>query len=111
MSTPEHEAEAEFPYRREDVFKAIVVGVDNLPGMRVEDQDAASGRILVEMGMGGGSGQRIPLSVEQVEPGRTRVSMTAAYRRQPPLDPERSRAVMDRIVDATSEALKVLARD
>ena len=112
MSPLEPQAGAEFPHRLEDVFKAVLVGVDNLPGMRVESQDAGRGRILVTTGMGRGRwGERISLAVEQVGPEQTRLSVSAPrgrwglHRTQAA---EKSRAAMDKIVHATAEALHTL---
>ncbi len=102
----EHGAGPEFPYRREDVFKALVVGVDNLPGMRVESEDSASGRVLVEAGVTyGKTGDKYPITVVSLGPDRSRLDMAGPSGRAA-RDPEKERATMERIVRATSEALE-----
>lgn len=109
MSSLEHEGGAEFPYRHEDVFRAIVVGVDNLPGMRVESEDPSSGRILIKTGVTGGrTEEKFPITVVQLEPGRTRIDIASAPRDKASAsgDPEKNRATVDKILRATSEALK-----
>ncbi len=101
----EHGPAPEFPYRREDVFKALVVGVDNLPGMRVESEDSATGRVLVEAGVTyGKAGQKYPITVVAVGPDRSRLDIGAASVRGG-VDPEKERATREKIVRATTEAL------
>ncbi len=111
MSSREQATGAEFPYRLEDVFKAVVVGVDNLPGMHIESQDLATGRILVRAGMTSRSGESIPITVVGLDPGHTRLDIAprTGHRGRAPEDPEKSRATLERIVNATTEALKALA--
>ncbi len=102
----EHGAAPEFPYRREDVFKALVVGVDNLPGMRVESEDSATGKVLVEAGVTyGKAGQKYPVTVVALGPDRSRLEIGATSGRGT-ADPEKERATVEKIVRATSEALE-----
>ncbi len=109
MSSLEHEAAAMFPFGRDDVFKAVLVAVDNLPGMYIGGEDPASGRILVGMGLGpGGVQEMLPVSVVQVEPGRTRIAITPVAQVPGGLDPARSNVAMQKLVAATAEALKPL---
>jgi hypothetical protein len=113
MSSVEHEAGPEFPYRVEEVFKAVVVGVDNLPGMRVERQDPASGQILIETGLTPRGGRKYPVTVVRVGPDRTRLDFAAltgeGSRDRGDPDPEKNRATIGKIVDATSEVLQAFA--
>ncbi len=108
MSSREHQAEAEFPYPRDDVFKAVLVGVDNLPGMRVDAHDAASGRIMVGVGLSHGTESKLPLTVEAIGPGRTRLGITPGATAHGALEPDRSSAAVEKIVRATAEALAAL---
>ncbi len=106
MSSNEHEPGAEFPYPQEVVFQALVVGADNLPGMHIHTQDPAGGRVVVGVGLTPGTEFKLPITVEQVGPQRTRLGTAPAPGRT---DPERSAAAMERIVGAVSDTLKALA--
>ncbi len=111
MSSVEPAVVTEFPYRVEDVFKAVVVGVDNLPGMHIESQDPATGRILVKAGMTSRSGDSIPITVVGLDPKRTRLDIAprTTGRRGAAVDAEKNRVTLERILSATSEALKAFA--
>jgi hypothetical protein len=78
MAFLDHEGGAEFPYHREDVLEALANAIQGLPGMEVDSVDKFSGRVVAKAGMSLMSwGETIPISVAEVSPGRTRVSVTS----------------------------------
>ena len=78
MAFLDHEGGADYPYPREVVFDAIIAAIPRLPGMKIDNADKLSGRILVKAGMSLMSwGENIPIVVSESAPGRTRVSVTS----------------------------------
>src|SRR5215203_2648264 len=78
MAFLDHEGGAEFPYHREDVLEALAHAIQRLPGMEVDSIDKLSGRVVAKAGMSLMSwGETIPISVAEISPGRTRVSVTS----------------------------------
>ncbi len=105
MSSREPQAQAEFPYPRDNVFRAVLVAVDNLPGMHIDAQDAANGDIMVGVGLSPGTEAKLPLSVQATGPGSARLSITPGATPHGGLEPGRSFAAVERIARATAEAL------
>lgn len=78
MALLDHNGEAEFPYTKDDVFSAIVNAIPTISGMNVHSIDKLSGRILAKAGVTLFSwGEDIPISVIEISPGRTKVSVTS----------------------------------
>jgi len=78
MGFLDHKGGAEFPYHKEDVFDALVLAIPKIKGMKVDKADKLSGHILAKAGVSMMSwGENIPISLTEVFPGRTRVSLTS----------------------------------
>jgi Uncharacterised protein family UPF0547 len=74
----DHEGGAEFPYKRDQVFDALLQAIPTVSGMKVDKHDRSSGIIAAKAGVSLMSwGERIPISVAETAPGRTRVSITS----------------------------------
>lgn len=79
MAFLDHEGGAEFPYLREDVLDALAQAIPRLEGIDLESVDKLAGRVVAKAGMSLLSwGETIPISVVELSPGRTRVSVTSA---------------------------------
>ena len=78
MSIVDHDGSAEFACGKDDVVVAIPQAVSRLPGMQVNRSERLSGRISVKTGVSPRSwGETVPISVTEIAPGRTRVSITS----------------------------------
>jgi hypothetical protein len=78
MAFLDHEGGAEFPYSREDVLDALIKAIPTISGLKVQSADKLTGRVLVKAGVSLMSwGENIPISVLEMAPGRTRVSITS----------------------------------
>lgn len=78
MSIVDHDGSAEFPCPRDDVFEALQQAVSTLQGMEVASAERLTGRVVVKTGMSLRSwGENVPISVTEIAPGRTRVSITS----------------------------------
>jgi Short C-terminal domain len=79
MAFLDHEGAADFPYSKEDVLEAMARAIPGLPGLEIESIDKLSGRVIAKAGMSLMSwGETIPISVTELSPGRTRVSIISA---------------------------------
>lgn len=78
MAFLDHEGGAEYPYPRDLVFKALVDSIPQIPGMKIDNADELSGRILVKAGVSLMSwGENIPIVISEIANGRSRVSITS----------------------------------
>lgn len=60
------------------MFEALLEAIPQVPGMKVHSADKMSGRIMAKAGVSLMSwGENIPITVFEVSPGRTRVSVTS----------------------------------
>jgi hypothetical protein len=110
MSFLDHEGGAEFPYGRDDVFNALVAAIPTVSGLEVHSADKLSGRVLVKAGMSLMSwGENIPISVIEMSPGRTRVSVTSTPKTGAlfggAFDMGKNRKNIEQILDALSSIL------
>ena len=79
MAFLDHEGGAEYPYERNVVFDALVKAIPTVSGLTVNNADRLGGHVLVKAGVSLMSwGENIPISVTEIAPGRTRVSITSA---------------------------------
>ena len=78
MSLVDHEGNIEYPYNKKDVFNAIIEAVNNLNGMKIQEEDDVGFHILVYAGISLFSwGENIPISIIEKSPGITQVSITS----------------------------------
>jgi hypothetical protein len=76
MGFLDHEGGAAFPFCKEDVFEALVKAISTINGITANKIDRLSGHILAKAGVSLFSwGENIPISVMEVSPGLTRVSI------------------------------------
>lgn len=78
MGFLDHEGGVEFPYHKDDVFEALLKAIPTVKGMKISKSDKVSGHILIKAGVSLMSwGENIPISLAEVSPGRTRLSITS----------------------------------
>ena len=111
MAFLDHEGGADYPYPREVVFQALIAAIPQLPGMKIDNADKLSGRILVKAGMSLMSwGENIPIVVSESAPGRTRVSVTSTPKTGVlfggAFDLGKNRKNIERLLAALSESLQ-----
>ena len=110
MALLDHEGNAEFPYCKDDVFNALLEAVPQIQGLGVHSSDKLAGRILAKAGVSLMSwGESIPISVVEVAPGRTRVSVLSTPKTGVlfggAFDLGKNRRNIERILQATSAVL------
>jgi hypothetical protein len=110
MAFLDHEGGAEFPYTREDVFDALIKAIATISGLTVHSADKLSGRVLVKAAVSLMSwGENIPISVVEMSPGRTRVSITSTPKTGVLLggafDLGKNRRNIEQVLDALSQVL------
>jgi hypothetical protein len=79
MNSPSNFGEAEYPFDKRTVFKALLEAIPRVEGMSVHSSDELSGRVVVKAGMSLFSwGENIPIGLTEPSPNRTvvRVSST-----------------------------------
>lgn len=111
MSLVDHDGSAEFPYSKDDVFEAVLAAVPTLKKMKVGSSDKLSGRIVVKAGVSLRSwGENIPVSITEVSPGRTHVSITSTPKTGVMLggafDLGKNRENIEKLITAASEILQ-----
>ncbi len=111
MAFLDHEGGADFPYPREVVIEALIAAIPRLPGMKIDNADKLSGRILVKAGVSLMSwGENIPIVVSESAPGRTRVSVTSTPKTGVlfggAFDLGKNRKNIERLLAALSESLQ-----
>lgn len=110
MAFLDHEGGAEFQYPKEQLFEAVVKAIDGLKGMKVEKTDKVSGRIVAKAGISMMSwGENIPISLLEVSPGVTRISVTSTPKTGVlfggAFDLGKNRKNIEKILDKTSEII------
>lgn len=64
MALLDHNGECEFPFNRENVFNALCEAIPKIQGMKIDNADKLSGRILVKAGVSLFSwGENIPIQL------------------------------------------------
>lgn len=111
MAFLDHEGGADYPYPRDVVFEALVAAIPRVPGMKVDNADKLSGRILAKAGISLMSwGETIPIVVSESAPGRTRVSVTSTPKTGVlfggAFDLGKNRKNIERLLAALSESLR-----
>jgi hypothetical protein len=106
----DHEGGAEYPYHKDDVFQALVEAIPSIPGLSVASTDALGGRVRAKAGVSLFSwGEDIPISLSEIVPGRTRVSVTSTPKTGMlfggAFDLGKNRRNIEKILEAVSENL------
>ena len=110
MAFLDHEGGAEFPYTRDTVFDAIAKAIRAVPSLKVYSSDKLGGRILVKAGVSLMSwGENIPISIVELVPGRTRVSIISTPKTGllfgGALDLGKNRKNIEKVLDELSRVL------
>ncbi len=110
MGFLDHEGGAEFLYHRDDVFEALVQAIPTIAGFNIDKANKLGGHILVKVGVSLMSwGENIPISIEEVSHGRTRVKITSTPKTGilfgGAFDLGKNRNNIERILEATSKIL------
>ena len=110
MALLDHEGGVEFPYRKEDVLDAIVEALSQVEGIEVSSVDKLAGRVVAKAGMSLMSwGENIPISLVEISPGRTRVSVISTPKTGVlfggAFDLGKNRRNIEKILSATSAVL------
>lgn len=110
MGFLDHEGRVEFPYHKDDVFKALLEAIPTIKGIKIDKADKLSGHILAKAGVSLRSwGENIPISITEVSFGRTRISVTSTPKTGVlfggALDLGKNRQNIESILEATSKIL------
>ena len=110
MAFLDHEGGTEYPYPKEDVFKAILQAIPKISGMKIDNSDLISGRIMVKSGVSLTSwGENVPITLIETSPGKTRVNVISTPKTGimfgGALDFGKNRKNIERIFEETSKIL------
>lgn len=79
MALLDHNGESEFPFRKEIVFEAIKKAIPQIEGMKVDNADKLTGRIVVKAGISLWSwGENIPIQLTALAETKTKVQITSS---------------------------------
>lgn len=79
MAFLDHNGESEFPFNKENVFNALCEAIPRINGMKIDNADKLSGRILVKAGVSLFSwGENIPIQLTILSENLTKVSITSS---------------------------------
>jgi len=110
MGFLDHKGGADYPYSKEDVWKALLEAVPIIKGMKVDNIDELSSRIMVKTGISLMTmGENIPITVTEISSGRTRIDVTSTSKigilGGGLFDFGKSRANIEKILNETSKIL------
>ena len=103
-----HKGGAEYPYYKDDVFKAIVEVASKVKGLEVDKYDELSGHILIKERLSLWSwGQNILITVTEIVPGCTRVEIASTSKIRTLVfgRTRKNRANIEKIIEGTSRIL------
>ena len=110
MAFLDHNGESEFPFKRDIVFDAVCKAVPNIDGMKIDNSDKLSGRIMVKAGVTLWSwGENIPIQLTSISETKTKVQITSAPKTGAmfggAFDMGKNRKNIERILSETSKIL------
>ncbi|WP_234111752.1 MULTISPECIES: hypothetical protein [Chryseobacterium] len=110
MAFLDHNGESEFPFNKDNVFNAMCEAIPKIDGMKIENADKLSGRILVKAGVSLYSwGENIPIQLTTISENLTKVSITSSPKTGimfgGAFDMGKNRKNIERILQATSNVL------
>jgi hypothetical protein len=113
MAFLDHNGESEFPFKRNTVFEAICKAVPKIDGMKIDNSDKLSGRIMVKAGVTLWSwGENIPIQLTSISETKTKVQITSAPKTGAmfggTFDMGKNRKNIERILSETSKILSTL---
>jgi hypothetical protein len=78
MAILDHNGESEFPFKKDTVFDAICKAIPIIDGMKLDNADKLSGRIMVKAGVTLWSwGENIPIQLTSLSETKTKVQITS----------------------------------
>ncbi len=113
MAFLDHNGESEFPFKRDTVFDAVCEAVPKINGMKIDNSDKLSGRIMVKAGVTLWSwGENIPIQLTSVSETKTKVQITSAPKTGAmfggTFDMGKNRKNIEKILSETSSILSTL---
>lgn len=79
MALLDHNGESEFPFSKENVFNALCKAIPKINGMKIDNADKLTGRILAKGGVSLFSwGENIPIQLTTISDNLTKVSITSS---------------------------------
>lgn len=112
MAFLDHNGESGFPFSKEKVFDALCKAIPKIDGMKIENADKLSGRILVKAGVSLFSwGENIPIQLTIISDNLTKVSITSSPKTGMmfggAFDMGKNRKNIENILQMTSNVLSV----
>ena len=113
MALLDHNGESEFPFRKDIVFDAICKAVSAIDGMKIENADKLTGRIMVKAGISLFSwGENIPIQLSSLSETKTKVQITSSPKTGMmfggAFDMGKNRKNIEKILTASSKLLSTL---
>jgi hypothetical protein len=113
MALLDHNGESEFPFSKEEVFKALCNAIPTIKGMKVETADKLSGRVVVKSGTSLHSwGEDIQIQLSVISENMTQVRVTLSPKTGimfgGAMDMGKNRKNIEQILLATSKTLSSL---
>ena len=110
MAFLDHNGESEFPFNKDSVFTAMCEAIPHIDGMKIDNADKLSGRILVKAGVSLYSwGENIPIQLTTISENLTKVSITSSPKTGimfgGAFDMGKNRKNIERILQMTSNVL------
>lgn len=113
MALLDHNGESEFPFKRDTVFEAVCKAISKVEGMKIDNSDKLSGRIIVKAGVTLWSwGENIPIQLTSLSETRTKVQITSSPKTGlmfgGAMDMGKNRKNIEKIISETSKILSIL---
>lgn len=113
MALLDHNGESEFPFKRDTVFDAVCKAIAKVDGMKIDNSDKLSGRIMVKAGVTLWSwGENIPIQLTALSATRTKMQITSSPKTGlmfgGAMDMGKNRKNIEKIISETSKILSTL---
>jgi hypothetical protein len=113
MAFLDHNGESEFPFKRETVFDAVCKAIPKVDGMKIDNSDKLSGRIIVKAGVTLWSwGENIPIQLTSLSETKTKMQITSSPKTGimfgGAMDMGKNRKNIEKIIAETSKILSAL---
>jgi len=113
MAFLDHNGESEFPFKRDTVFDAVCKAIPKVSGMKIDNSDKLSGRIMVKAGVTLWSwGENIPIQLTSISETKTKLQITSSPKTGimfgGAFDMGKNRKNIEKIISETSQILSTL---
>ncbi len=113
MAFLDHNGESEFPFKRDTVFDAVCKAIPQVSGMKIDNSDKLSGRIMVKAGVTLWSwGENIPIQLTSLSETKTKLQITSSPKTGVlfggAMDMGKNRKNIEKIISKTSKILSTL---